>query len=112
MAKKITCAEKALRLISRKMLSSSQLSQKLFASGYDEDEIAITIENCKKNIPDVKRRFEIKKSDKLIIINDSYNSNFAGFKECLKYMSKYEYKKIGAIVSWGLKTKAAAEAFL
>jgi regulatory protein len=48
MAKKITCAEKALRLISRKMLSSSQLSQKLFASGYDEDEIAITIENCKK----------------------------------------------------------------
>ena len=49
MAKKITCAEKALRLISRKMLSSSQLSQKLFASGYDEDEIAITIENCKKN---------------------------------------------------------------
>jgi regulatory protein len=48
MAKKITCAEKALRLITRKMLSSAQLSQKLFLAGYEEDEIATTIENCKK----------------------------------------------------------------
>ena len=48
MAKKITCAEKALRLITRRMLSSSQLSQKLFLAGYEEDEIATTIENCKK----------------------------------------------------------------
>ena len=48
MANKITCAEKALRLISKKMLSSAELSKKLFTAGYDEDEIATTIENCRK----------------------------------------------------------------
>lgn len=53
-----------------------------------------------KKLPQVERRFEIKKSENMIVINDSYNSNFYGVKECLNFMNKYTYKKI--VISGGL----------
>lgn len=53
-----------------------------------------------KNIPSIKRRFEINKSNNMIVINDSYNSNYYGIVEAIKYMKKYDFYKI--IITGGL----------
>lgn len=53
-----------------------------------------------KNIPLIKRRFEINKSRNMIVINDSYNSNYYGIVEAIKYMRKYDYYKI--VITGGL----------
>lgn len=52
------------------------------------------------NLPIIKRRFEIKKYQDIILINDSYNINPNSFNEDIKYMSNLSGTKI--IITGGL----------
>ncbi len=53
-----------------------------------------------KTLPNVNRRFEIKENEDMIVINDSYNINFEGVKEAIRFIEKY--KRTSVVITGGL----------
>ena len=64
--------------------------------------------NNLNELENYENRLEIKKHNKMIILNDSYNSNIKGFLSALEILSLYENKKVlitPGIVEGGEKAK-------
>ena len=70
------------------------------AMAYLLGESIVSIRKAIKNLKSTPHRLELIKGDFVNVIDDSYNSNFQGFKEALKTLSTFPGKKI--VVSPGI----------